>query len=111
MKADTTFELFETDDDDDVTAVVEGDDDDVDMEAAFFSTDDNGGLFCDEGEEFDDELVATLREFDGDEKEPLFSFSFDVVSLFEFDDEMILFCRFLVILAYCERRNELFLVT
>lgn len=95
MKVDNTFELFDTV----VAAVVDGVDEEV--EAAILSTD-IGGLFVTPDMDEDDvgeEFVATFNE--GGENEPLFSFSLDVVSLFEFDDddEMILFCRFLVSLA------------
>lgn len=92
MKVDNTFELFDII----VAAVVVGVNEEV--EAAILS-----GLFCaptdKDEDDVEDEFVATFNE--GGENEPLFSFSLDVVSLFEFDDdEMILFCRFLVILAY-----------
>lgn len=94
MKVDT-FELFVT-----VVAVdVDESGKEVEMEAATFSTDDNCGFVCAADKDEDDEFVATIN--DDDENEPLISFSLDVVSLFEFEDEMILFCRFLVILANC----------
>lgn len=88
MKVDT-FALFEL-----VAAVV------VDDEEAFLSMDEICvfELFCaldDGGDELD-----TLR---GDDNEPFISFSFDVVSCCALEfDEVILVCRFLVILAYCE---------
>lgn len=94
IKADT-FALFEL-----VAATV------VDNEDAFLSTDEICvfELFCaldDDGDELD-----TLRG--DDENEPLISFSFDVVSCCALEfDEVILVCRFLVILAYCEGGFEL----
>lgn len=92
MKVDTTFKLLEMV----VADTVDADEEEVEMDAATFSTDDNCGFICagDIDVDVGDEFGATFKD-DGD----LFSFSFDVVSLFEIDDEMILFCRFLVILA------------
>lgn len=98
MKADTTFFVPVDKVAVDCEAVV------VEIEAATLSTDETCGLFCTtdiDDEEVGDEFVTTLS--DDDENEPLFSFSLDVVSL---EDEMILLCRFLVILAYCEEQLE-----
>jgi hypothetical protein len=87
MKADTTF--FAPVD----AVAVDCDALEVEMEAAFLSTDETCGLFCAtdrDDEEVGDVFVTTLS--DDVENEPLFS---------SFEDEMILFCRFLVTLAYC----------
>lgn len=93
MKVDT-FALFEP-----AVAVV------VDDEDAFLSTDEIcvfklGCALDDDGDELD--------TFKGDdENEPLISFSLDVVSCCAFGfDEMILVCRFLVILAYCGGKRK-----
>ena len=96
MNVDITLELFDT-----VAAAETVDGVVEEVEAATLSKDICalfGATVWDE-EDVGDELVATFNE--GGENEPLFSFSLDVVSLLELDeDEMILFCRFLVILAY-----------
>jgi hypothetical protein len=93
MKVDT-FALFEP-----PAAVV------VDDEDAFLRTDEICvfELVC--AVDDDDDELDTFKG--DDENEPLISFSLDVVSCCAFGfDEMILVCRFLVILAYWRKREK-----